>query len=203
MIKLIRAACQWGQKNFDGWVIGKARYCVHSRSEPVSYESTPKKTAPGYVLLETTAYDAGRLPCQSLEICLVDLKVPGNPGRGSGTGAMPHGRTMTFPRYGLGRFLSASGDTNPIHHGPNAVIPGLWILSRLEELYGSHCPGETLSIRFLCPVHADGSVRLIRENSIVTGTMGSTTCFTMTIHTPDQTQNGGNHESETKHRGTH
>ena len=57
MIKLIQAACQWGQKNFDGWVIGKARYCFHSQSEPASYESMPKKTAPGYVLLEITAYD--------------------------------------------------------------------------------------------------------------------------------------------------
>ena len=67
MIKLIQAACQWGQKDFDGWVIGRARYCLHSRSEPASCESIPKKAAPGYVLLETTAYDAGRLPCQSQE----------------------------------------------------------------------------------------------------------------------------------------
>ena len=29
MMKLIQAACQWGQKDFDGWVIGKARYCIH------------------------------------------------------------------------------------------------------------------------------------------------------------------------------
>ncbi len=56
MIKLIQAACQWGQKDFDGWVIGKARYCFHSQSEPASYESIPKKTAPGYVLLETTLH---------------------------------------------------------------------------------------------------------------------------------------------------
>ena len=75
MIKLIQAACQWGQKDFDGWVIGKARYCIHSHSEPVSCESIPQKAARGYVLLETTSYDACRRPCQSLEICLVDIKV--------------------------------------------------------------------------------------------------------------------------------
>lgn len=75
MIKLIQAACQWGQKDFDGWVIGKARYCIHSHSEPVSCESIPQKAAQGYVLLETTSYDACRRPCQSLEICLVDIKV--------------------------------------------------------------------------------------------------------------------------------
>ena len=79
MIKLIQAACQWGQKDFDGWVIGRARYCLHSRSEPASCESIPKKAAPGYVLLETTAYDAGRLPCQSLEICLWTLMFSGIP----------------------------------------------------------------------------------------------------------------------------
>lgn len=46
MIKLIQAACQWGQKDFDGWVIGKARYCFHRQSEPASYESMPKRLLP-------------------------------------------------------------------------------------------------------------------------------------------------------------
>lgn len=187
MIKLIQAACQWGQKDFDGWVIGRARYCLHSRSEPASCESIPKKAAPGYVLLETTAYDAGRLPCQSLEICLVDINVLRNTGNIKEARCMPGQLTMTFLPEDLKSFLSASGDTNPIHYGPNAVVPGLWMLSRLEELYGSHRPAETLSIRFLHPVHAGGSVRLIHKNNMVTGTVGSTTCFTMTIHSPDQT----------------
>lgn len=218
MIKLIQAACQWGQKDFDGWVIGKARYCFHSQSEPASYESMPKKTAPGYVLLEIIAYDTDRQPCQSLEICLVDTKALRNTGRAMRAGDlgdiedsgaarhsedfkhsadprysavpryMPDQLTMAFPQKCLESFLAASGDTNPIHYGPDAVIPGLWILNRLEGLYGSRSPAETLSIRFLHPVHAGGSVRLVQKNNIVTGTMGSITCFTMSIHTPDQTQ---------------
>ena len=212
MIKLIQAACQWGQKDFDGWVIGKARSCFHRQSEPASYESMPKKTAPGYVLLEITAYDTDRQPCQSLEICLVDTKALRNTGRAMKAGDlgdiedsgaarhsadprhsavpryMPDQLTMTFPQKCLESFLAASGDTNPIHYGPDAVIPGLWILNRLEGLYGSRSPAETLSIRFLHPVHAGGSVRLVQKNNIVTGTMGSITCFTMSIHTPDQTQ---------------
>lgn len=212
MIKLIQAACQWGQKDFDGWVIGKARYCFHSQSEPASYESMPKKTAPGYVLLEITAYDTDRQPCQSLEICLVDTKALRNTGRAMRAGDlgdiedsgaarhyedfkhsavpryMPDQLTMAFPQKHLESFLAASGDTNPIHYGPDAVIPGLWILNRLEGLYGSRSPAETLSIRFLHPVHAGGSVRLVQKNNIVTGTMGSITCSTMSIHTPDQTQ---------------
>ena len=96
MIKLIQAACQWGQKDFDGWVIGRARYCLHSRSEPASCESIPKKAAPGYVLLETTAYDAGRLPCQSLEICLVDINVLRNTGNIKEARCMPGQLTMTL-----------------------------------------------------------------------------------------------------------
>lgn len=95
MMKLIQAACQWGQKDFDGWVIGKARYCLHSRSEPASCESIPKKAAPGYVLLETTAYDAGRLPCRSLEICLVDINILRNTGNVKGARCMPGQLTMT------------------------------------------------------------------------------------------------------------
>ena len=218
MIKLIQAACQWGQKDFDGWVIGKARYCFHRQSEPASYESMPKKTAPGYVLLEITAYDTDRQPCQSLEICLVDTKALRNTGRAMKAGDlgdiedsgaarhsgdfrhsadprhsavpryMPDQLTMAFPQKHLESFLAASGDTNPIHYGPNAVIPGLWILNRLEGLYGSRSPAETLSIRFLHPVHAGGSVRLVQKTNLVTGTRGSLPCFTLSIHTPDQTQ---------------
>ncbi len=70
------------------------------------------------------------------------------------SGCMPGQMTMTFPQKCLNRFLADSGDSNPIHHEPDAVIPGLWILSRLEEMYGSHRPAETLSIRFLRPVHS-------------------------------------------------
>ena len=78
MIKLIQAACQWGQKDFDGWVIGKARYCFHRQSEPASYESMQKKTAPGYVLLEITAYDTDR-PANLLKFVWWTLRLSGIP----------------------------------------------------------------------------------------------------------------------------
>ena len=110
-MKLIQAACQWGQKDFDGWVIGKARYCLHSRSEPASCESIPKKAAPGYVLLETTAYDAGRLPCRSLEICLVDINVLRNTGNVKGARCMPGQLTMTFLPEDLKSFRGYQPDS--------------------------------------------------------------------------------------------
>ena len=209
MIKLIQAACQWGKKDYDGWVIGKARYCIRNRAQPVAYESVPRKSIPGYVQLETVAYSAGGLPCQTLEICLVDtgdsgpaghFKIPEAPRLSAKTGSsdtqtdgaparagLPPPLTMTFSSKGLQQFLSVSGDTNPIHLGPGAVIPGLWILGRLDEIYGRLSPARTLSIRFLSPVHTDDFVRLMQKGNRVTGTVGNITCFTMTIHTPDQT----------------
>ena len=118
MIKLIQAACQWGKKDYDGWVIGKARYCIRNRAQPVAYESVPRKSIPGYVQLETVAYSAGGLPCQTLEICLVDtgdsgpaghFKIPEAPRLSAKTGSsdtqtdgaparagLPPPLTMTF-----------------------------------------------------------------------------------------------------------
>lgn len=133
MIKLIQAACQWGKKDYDGWVIGKARYCIRNRAQPVAYESVPRKSIPGYVQLETVAYSAGGLPCQTLEICLVDtgdsgpaghFKIPEAPRLSAKTGSsdtqtagaparadLPPPLTMTFSSKGLQQFLSVSGDT--------------------------------------------------------------------------------------------
>ncbi len=178
--------------------------------EPVSCESIPQKAARGYVLLETTSYDACRRPCQSLEICLVDIKVlreflgakastfpasqaaspPTSGCIASGcmaSGCMPGQMTMTFPRNVLIASWLIRGIPTRFTMGQMQSFPACGF-SRLEEMYGSHRPAETLSIRFLRPVHTGGSVRLEQKNNIVTGTMGSATCFTMTIHTSDQTQ---------------
>ncbi|MGI6075840.1 MAG: hypothetical protein ACOYD9_05705 [Pyramidobacter sp.] len=187
MIKLIQAACRWGRGRFDGWVIGKARYCLRSRSEAVSYESMPKKVAPRYVLLETAAYDADGLPCRSLEICLVNIKGDGKVGSIKESPRTSGQLTMTFLPEDLKSFLAASGDTNPIHSGANAVVPGLWIFSRLVDVYGAHSPPETFSIRFLHPVRAGDSVCLRQKDNGVMGTVGSATCFAMTIDTTNRT----------------
>lgn len=177
MIKLIHTACQWGQHSFDGWLIAKARYCRYSSVMPVSYEAVPLKSTSRYVRLKTTAYGADKVPCQSLEIWLLDSP-PQSPVRSISPDRI---NTMEFKQEGLKQFLSDSGDTNPIHCGPDAVIPGLWILNRLSELYDPDGISARLTIRFLHPVCADQAFSLSRNDNQITGMAGETACFFMDI----------------------
>lgn len=186
MINLIHNTCLWGQRQFDGWMITKARYCVLKKGPPVSYDTRQKKSYSRYALLETAAYDSQGSLCQFLEIFLMDTgaSVHSAPtGRSAPTGPfLPFtGTSIRFTTGGLRQFLADSGDTNSIHYGSAPVVPGLWILSRLKDLYCRDLKAMELSIRFLHPVHTGEDILLDRTGSRVTGSRGDTACFILTI----------------------
>lgn len=190
MMNLIHAACLWGGRRFDGWVIARARYRCRAKEMPVSYNTTQSRSSSRYALFQTDAYDGWGNMCQSLEICLLD------PSGGSSLRescplpcSLSHTQlssardiaVICFTHSGLQQFLRASGDTNPIHQGTSAIVPGLWILSRLKELYCRGSAQMDLSIRFIRPVYTDRDIHLHRSGSRITGSCEGITCFTMTI----------------------
>ena len=132
-MQIIHAACAHDQHTFDGWVIGKAFYGRYDDPEPVSFETRTQRMRQGYARLSSKGYDKERNLVQDLVLVLVDPScVNGVTRRDTYTDVFP-GRPMhglTFPSEGLKRFLRDSGDTNPIHHGKQAVVPGLWIVYR-------------------------------------------------------------------------
>lgn len=194
MMELIHAICLPGQRQFDGWMIGKARYCRYNLKVPVSYRSEQKKASSRWGVLETFAYDEEGAVCQSLEIFLL------KPHRPAGTARPP--AEMSHPSAGqlgecesvircthgsLQEFLRCSGDANSIHRGSCAVVPGLWILNCLKDMY---CPvggGLELSIRFLEPVYTGQDICLGTlgpgpSGNRISGSIQGRTCFTLTVN---------------------
>ena len=226
MMQMIHAACAHGQRQFDGWVIGKAFYGKYDGQEPVSFETQTQRMRQGFARLSTKGYGKGHNVVQGLELVLVrpscaDGDARGNacagafPGRhgcrllrdrleaGDGIRAAaedshgcllsgaPHFRpdVLTFSSEGLKRFLKDSGDTNPIHYGETAVVPGLWILERLQGLWeckaaqgadaapGRHDLPQEFHIRFFHPVYTGQPIRLVCSENTITGVCGGLTYF--------------------------
>ena len=191
-MQIIHAACAHDRHTFDGWVIGKAFYGRYDDPEPVSFETRAQHMRQGYARLSSKGYDKERNLVQDLVLVLVDPScVNGVTRRDTYTDVFP-GRPMhglTFPSEGLKRFLRDSGDTNPIHHGEQAVVPGLWILESLQGLWeckaaqgadaapGRHDLPQEFHIRFFHPVYTGQPIRLVCSENTITGVCGGLTYF--------------------------
>ncbi len=197
MMQIIHAACAHDQHTFDGWVIGKAFYGRYDDSEPVSFETRTQRMRQGYARLSSKGYDKERNLVQDLVLVLVDPScVNGVTRRDTYTDVFP-GRPMhglTFPSEGLKRFLRDSGDTNPIHHGKQAVVPGLWILERLQGIWqceaaqaadtdpDDHGLPLGFHIRFFHPVRTGQTVQLVCTEDAITGVCGGLIYFHLQVN---------------------
>lgn len=197
MMQIIHAACAHDGHAFDGWVIGKAFYRKYDGTEPVSFETRTQRMRQGYARLSSKGYDMERNLVQDLELVLVDPScVNAVTRRDAYTDVFPgrHRRDLTFPSEGLKRFLKDSGDTNPIHYGKQAVVPGLWILERLQGLWECEAAQAAdaapnyhglplgFHIRFFHPVHTGQPVRLVCDENTITGVCGGLTYFHLQVN---------------------
>lgn len=78
--------------------------------------------------------------------------------------ARPHTTQSTSPSYTATRcftaadvaaFTSLTNDSNPLHTGPDAIVPGLLLASLFPGIIGSTFPGAVYSkqtLRFRNPV---------------------------------------------------
>ena len=59
-------------------------------------------------------------------------------------------------------YLHASGDSNPIHRGEAAVVPGFLMVNRILEGYGD-CSGA--SVRFYLPLQCKEPAKLVEQKT--------------------------------------
>lgn len=205
MTQAIREICSWGQGKFDGWIIPKAVYRRYNGKDTVRFQTRLLAHRRRYVRVQTIGYTAAGTENQCLEVTLIHSPPgekacgsgkdePGNPDENAAGLCADEDCSaggLSFSVKGLKQFLWESGDTNPLHQGEPALVPGLWIL---ETLYGPYartlCPVE-LAIRFLCPLYTGQQIVLKGNHGSVSGVCGSCTYFHMTIQSISI---GGNHE---------
>lgn len=72
---------------------------------------------------------------------------------------------LCISRAEMERFLQQTGDTNPLHSGADAILPGFLILNRIMSLLPeAPSPEAALEFRFLSPLHP-GEAALIKKTS--------------------------------------
>lgn len=204
-MRLIHELCKWGQGQFDGWVIPKAVYTqflqepFHNCPDHPSgrFQVQAAARPGGFVLAEAVEYTQAGAAARCLEVTLLKRRetvrtrvqtaspsyTAARPGESAAqrTHAAGGSRVLCFTHSGLQQFLEESGDTNPIHQGDPALVPGLWIFNRLYQDYPrKHWPAE-YKLRLYHPTFTGQAVFLDGDTQGVRGVCHGNTHFHMQV----------------------
>lgn len=155
----------------EGWMIARCRFCLKKQREDSSsgrllhfeqpdneeytYKMQVQKSDARLVKVLITG--RSRREEDSLEVTLIDP--------GSLSGGIQPGRTLiptentrsspslTVTEKEIQSYLQAVNDTNPIHQGKDAIVPGFLMVNRMFVMFQDRLPDQLqLDVRFLMPL---------------------------------------------------
>lgn len=124
------AACK--RYDFSGWFLAEASLCLEGKACSFSLEVC-RKTARRAVL-QVLGWDEDGRCRQSLTVLLVKPLGLFRENAPAGDDGVPDGEILwrhVFSDEDIQAYLAVSGDSNEIHRGKDAVVPGLCFLERL------------------------------------------------------------------------
>ena len=181
-LQLVKALAAYNDGMFDGYVIAKVLWNVSG--EYAYVETAMIKQKPGYAVIRVTGRNQDKNETGFLQITLwkpgeVSKKCPEQEGTPCDlVQRMPEDHldadgTITIAQEQVDHYLNLVQDTNPIHRGRNAIVPGLYVLyelqrrKALQEFFTEHASYETafhqpLPVGVCCRIEAkDDGVRLV------------------------------------------
>lgn len=181
-LQLVKALAAYNDGMFDGYVIAKVLWNVSG--EYAYVEAAMIKQRPGYAVIRVTGRNQDKNEMGFLQITLwkpgeVSKKCPEQEGTPCDlVQRMPEDHlnadgTITITQEQVDHYLNLVQDTNPIHRGRNAIVPGLYVLyelqrqKSLQEFFTEHASYETtfhqpLPVGVCCRIETkDDSVRLV------------------------------------------
>lgn len=156
---------------YEGWMIAKCRFCLKKQREDSSsgrllhfeqpdneeyaYKMQVQKSDARLVKVLITG--RSRREEDSLEVTLID---PGSLSRGKQpartfvpTENTQSSTTLTVTEKEIQLYLQAVNDTNPIHQGKDAIVPGFLMVNRMFEMFQDRLPDQLqMDVRFLMPL---------------------------------------------------
>ena len=171
MMRLIRqlAACKCC--DFSGWFLAEASICLEGEICSFSLEIC-RKTKRG-AILQVLGWDDGGSCRQSLTVLLVKpIGVLQEPMSDCAAGPVADEAVWqyTFSEEEIQAYLAVSGDSNEIHKGKGAVVPGLYFLILLHQSFG--LGNVRWRCRFRRPVYIGERLYLIRTLAGMEGYVG-------------------------------
>lgn len=181
-LQLVKALAAYNGGMFDGYVIAKVLWNVSG--EYAYVDAAMIKQRPGYAVIRVTGKNQDKNETGFLQITLwkpgeIPPKYPEqDETRCNIVQRMPCDHldtdgTITIAQEQVDHYLNLVQDTNPIHRGRNAIVPGLYVLYELQsrkllqEFFTEHASYETvfhqpLPVGVCCRIKVkDDSVRLV------------------------------------------
>ena len=155
---------------YEGWMIAKCRFRFDEKKrnhagetvdfnqledESFAYQMQVLKSDARLVKVLITGQS--RREEDSLEVTLID---PGSLSRGKQpdrtfvpTENTQSSTTLTVTEKEIQLYLQAVNDTNPIHQGKDAIVPGFLMVNRMFEMFQDRLPDQLqIDVRFLMPL---------------------------------------------------
>lgn len=159
MLKLIRALTQYKIGTEDGTLLAKAELKLNGEIYDVKSEVIPKRS--NLLIMKAVGYDSSGNPSAELTLYAMkyvntrsEKKIPPDNIR-------KYSDTISFSKDMINKYLTASGDTNPIHFGAKPIVPGLLMLSEILNQF----PVSDVSVRFYHSVFADENIYVSAEDN--------------------------------------
>lgn len=184
-LQLVQALAEYNDGMFDGYVIAKVLWNI--RGEYAYIESALIKQRPGYAVIRVTGRNPDKNGEGFLQItlwkpkeqweaskeCMEQEKKQHGITQGMPGDCSDADDTITITQKQVDRYLDLVQDTNPIHRGRNAIVPGLYILHELQNRkllrgFFAECASyetafhQPLPVGVCCRIEVkDDSVRLV------------------------------------------
>ncbi len=171
LTKLERALSEF--KGFEGWLIGKCNLRITNQlevkgknKEEFFKASLLKRNSMLAVFQVYGNYGKleGKLELTLIKHDLINSVRKGQKGK---TGKM-YG-TLVFSSEQVSRFLDSVSDSNPIHKGDDAIVPGFMIMNQVvvqagEEILKRNRKNFKTEVRFLSPMKTGQPAELWKED---------------------------------------
>lgn len=160
-LKLISKICEIQREDLQGCMITSANFFYEDEKECEAYQvNIVHENAKGMTILVQGMEKSGKA-VQSLKVKLI--KAIGNPPKGEEEKEgketkHQEGKEMVFSCLQVEKYLQRVGDTNAIHRGKKAVVPGLYIVCKCMQ--GQWEKYESVQAKFYHPVWTDEKVRI-------------------------------------------
>lgn len=173
-ITLVTALSSYNDGRYDGYRIGRA--CLELAGEICFADSTIQKEKGNYLVLEVIGYDGNGKASGNLTVTLMrQSEVPSDvasacqgqkePDTDLDVGVLSD--VFSFGQEQVDRYLDMVQDTNPIHRGEAAIVPGLMLVDFLLDRKLLLPRDRRQEIRFRTSLPVGNACSTIRVNRSV------------------------------------
>lgn len=168
-------------EGFEGWVIGKVLFQIEQHGE--FCETGKKLLRQNSKMAVMEVYEKNQDYCGKMNVTLFypDKKEASDqPFVEEREESFEKAQMFCFSQKKVDHYLEITGDSNPIHKGENAIVPGFLMINQMmERCLASDMKSINGNVRFYKPVFVERELFAEQEQGIWKGFQRKEVCFVM------------------------